>query len=194
VAARARAATAARRRNVRLIAASVSLGSPLAVALLGVVVLVELGLLAWALIDLAKRPADRVAGGSRLLWLLLCLLLQLIGPVIYLIVGRLRATPAGVPPPRTPGGDGHVARAAAALYDAAGQGAHRADGGALAGSAAAEKSGRPAVELVAVHKVFRATAALDGLERPRGGFSGAHREAEVPASPWHTLGNWRIGG
>jgi ABC-2 type transport system ATP-binding protein len=148
---------------VPLIAASVSIGSPLTVALLGVLALVELGLLAWALIDLARRPADRVAGGSRLLWLLLCLLVQLIGPVIYLIVGRLRAAPAGVPPPRAPGGDGHVARAAAALYDAAGPGAHRADGGALAGSADGEKSGGPAVELVGVHKVFRTTAALDGL-------------------------------
>ena len=86
---------------MRLIAASVSLGSPLAVALLGVLVLAELGLLGWALIDLARRPADRVAGGSRLLWLLLCLFVQLIGPVIYLVVGRLRAAPAGVPPPRS---------------------------------------------------------------------------------------------
>ena len=36
-----------------LIAASVSLGSPFVVALLAVLALVELGLLAWALLDLA---------------------------------------------------------------------------------------------------------------------------------------------
>lgn len=52
---------------MRLIAASISIGSPLVVALLAVLALVELGLLAWALIDLARRPADRIAGGSPLL-------------------------------------------------------------------------------------------------------------------------------
>jgi len=135
---------------VRLIAASVSIGSPLVVALLAALALVELGLLAWALLDLARRPADRVAGGSRLLWLLLCLFVQLIGPVIYLAVGRVPAAPRALPRPQAPGGGGHVARAAAALYDAAGP-----PGGA-------EGTG-PAVELVDVRKVFRTAAALDGL-------------------------------
>jgi ABC-2 type transport system ATP-binding protein len=148
---------------VRLVAASASLSSPLVVALLVVLALVELGLLAWALIDLARRRADQVAGGSRLVWLLLCLLVQLIGPVIYLIVGRLRAAPAGVPPPRALGGDGHVALAAAALYDAAGapaqtRGTH---GAARPDGAAAPQA--PAVELVGIGKAFRRAVALDDL-------------------------------
>jgi len=148
---------------VRLIAASVSIGSPLIVALLAVLALVELGLLAWALLDLAKRPADRVAGGSRLLWLLLCLFVQLIGPLIYLAVGRLPAAPRALPRPQAPGGEGHVARAAAALYDAAASRARGAAGDAPPGPEAdAERLG-PAVELVGVRKVFRTTAALDGL-------------------------------
>ncbi len=148
-----------------LIAASASLGSPLVVALLAVLVLVELGLLAWALIDLARRPADRVAGGSRLLWLLLCLLVQLIGPVIYLIVGRLRAAPRRVPPPRAPGGDGHVARAAAALYDAAGPGARQARTARRPRPRRQplRRAAGPPSSSSACSKVFRSTAALDGL-------------------------------
>ena len=115
---------------MRLIAASISIGSPLVVALLAVLALVELGLLAWALVDLARRPADRVSGGSRLLWLLLCLFVQLVGPALYLLIGRMRPARVEAPLSHAPGGDGHVARAAAALYDAAGPRAHGADGGA----------------------------------------------------------------
>ena len=148
---------------MRLIAASISIGSPLVVALLAVLVLVELGLLAWALLDLAKRPADRVAGGSRLLWLLLCLFVQLIGPALYLVVGRVRTAPRALPRPQAPGGDGHVARAAAALYDAAAPRVHPAEDGAPFGPAADTEGIRPAVELVGVRKVFRTAAALDGL-------------------------------
>jgi len=128
---------------LRLIAASISIGSPLVVALLAVLALVELGLLAGALIDLARRLADRVAGGSRLLWLLLCLFVQLIGPALYLVVGRVRAAPAVAPTRQAVGGDGHVARAAAALYDAAGPRAHGADGGAPAGPAVTLRASGP---------------------------------------------------
>ena len=148
---------------MRLVAASDSLGSPLVVALLGVLALVELGLLAWALIDLARRPADQVTGGSRLLWLLLCLLFQLIGPVLYLVVGRVHATPRTEPSPQTPGGDGHVARAAAALYDAAGSRPRAGDGGAAPQPPDSATGSGPAVELAGVSKVFRSAAALDGL-------------------------------
>ncbi len=146
-----------------LIAASPSIGSPLVVALLAVLALVEIGLLAWALIDLARRPADQVAGGSRLVWLLLCLFVQLIGPVLYLVVGRVRATPRPVPAVRTPGGDGHVARAAEALYDVAGSGTRVPDADEPHGWHVDTKDGAPAVELIEVHKVFRASPALDGL-------------------------------
>jgi ABC-2 type transport system ATP-binding protein len=151
---------------LRLIAASISIGSPLVVALLAVLALVELGLLAWALLDLARRPAARVSGGSRLLWLLLCLFVQLIGPALYLVVGRVRAASVEAPKREAAGGGGHVARAAAELYDAAGPPAHGADGGAPAGPAgpAGDAEGiRAAVELVGVRKVFRRAAALDGL-------------------------------
>ncbi|MCX6374318.1 MAG: ABC transporter ATP-binding protein, partial [Actinobacteria bacterium] len=158
-----RAAAVARRRVVRLVAASDSLGSPLVVALLAVLALVELGLLAWALVDLARRPADRVTGGSRLLWLLLCLFVQLIGPALYLVVGRVRATPRPAPVPQAPGGDGHVARAAAALYDAAGARPLAGDDGAPLGPPGSARRSGAAVELASLSKVFRTAAALDGL-------------------------------
>ena len=148
---------------MRLIAASDSLGSPLVVALLAVLALVEFGLLAWALIDLARRPADRVAGGSRLLWLLLCLLVQLIGPALYLVAGRVRAAPAEAPLPRAAAVDGHVARAAAALYDTTSASARSSAGGALPGPVGVAEGSGPAVELVGVRKVFHTAAALDGL-------------------------------
>ena len=146
-----------------LIAASVSIGSPLVVALLAVLGLVELGLLAWALLDLARRPADRVVGGSRLVWLLLCLFVQLVGPLLYLVVGRMREARREVPPPRAFDGDGHVARAAAALYDAAGSRRRTAAVGVSTRSAVDVRNMAPAVELVGVGKVFRTAAALDGL-------------------------------
>ena len=158
---------------MRVIAASDTLGSPLVTALLVVLVAVELGLLVWALIDLARRPPERVTGGSRLVWLLLCLFVQLIGPAVYLIVGRVRTAPAAAPRD-APGGEGHVARAAEALYDAAGAAAGRSDAGragSAAGSArpegpasAAESHGvTAAVELNGVGKRFGGAVALDDL-------------------------------
>ncbi len=145
------------------IAASASIGSPLVVVLLAVLALVELGLLAWALIDLARRTADQVAGGSRLVWLLLCLFVQLIGPLLYLVVGRVRAAAQPVPVPQAPGGDGHVARAAAALYDAPGPRTRAPNAGAPNEPHEDAEGGGPAVELIGVHKVFRTSPALDGL-------------------------------
>jgi len=53
------------------------------------------------------------------------------------------------------------------------------------------KEGKPGPEVLAL---AMAAAALGGLDRPRGGLSGARREADGAASPWLSLGNWRIGG
>jgi ABC-2 type transport system ATP-binding protein len=140
--------------------------SPLAFGLLAVVLAVELSLLAWALLDLARRPAAQVAGGNRLIWLVLCLLAQMIGPILYLAVGRLKPAPDDSPgsgaggeatsPAAEPLGGGHVARAAAALYDA---GVHPAAGDAGLASA----SSSLAVDLASVDKTYGSLAALDHL-------------------------------
>jgi ABC-2 type transport system ATP-binding protein len=133
--------------------------SPALIAGLAVLAVVELALLAWALVDLYRRPAARVNGGRKLPWLILCLFLQVIGPVVYLAAGRERSAPAT--DAATPGyaaGDtaGDADRDAArevvdTLY---------ADREATARDGAAQD---PAVELQDVHKTFGDAVALDGL-------------------------------
>ena len=83
--------------------------SPALIAFLVVLGAVEVGLLVWALVDLYRRPSAQVNGGSKVPWLILCLLLQFIGPIVYLAVGRERAKPAHDTPGR-PGGAAAAAR------------------------------------------------------------------------------------
>ena len=47
---------------------------------------IQLGLLGFALYDLVKR--NRVRGGSKLVWGLVIVLLGIIGPILYLAIGR----------------------------------------------------------------------------------------------------------
>jgi hypothetical protein len=56
------------------------------IALLVPLVLVELGLLGFALYDLAKRK--RVRGGSKLLWVIIIVLFEFFGPILYFVLGR----------------------------------------------------------------------------------------------------------
>ncbi len=48
--------------------------------------IVQFALMIVALLDLARR--DEVVGGKKWLWLLLILLANVVGPIIYLAVGR----------------------------------------------------------------------------------------------------------
>lgn len=116
---------------------------------------VELGVLVWALVDLARRPKELVTGGNKWVWLVLCLFVQLIGPVLYLAVGRQRhETETAEPQPRAPvpqEAEGRIARLAAPLFDAS------------AGRAAPAGESAAAVELTDVSKVFGSTTALDHL-------------------------------
>ncbi|MCZ7661488.1 MAG: PLD nuclease N-terminal domain-containing protein [Thermoleophilia bacterium] len=50
------------------------------------IALIEFGLVVWALVDLSRRT--RVKGGRRLVWLVVILLFELIGPIVYLVWGR----------------------------------------------------------------------------------------------------------
>ena len=50
-------------------------------------ILIDLGLIVYCLIDLA-RPERRVRGGSKLLWALIILLVSTFGPLVYLFLGR----------------------------------------------------------------------------------------------------------
>ena len=49
------------------------------------IIIIELGLMIWALIDLTKQPATR---GPKWMWALIIILVNFIGPIIYFIIGR----------------------------------------------------------------------------------------------------------
>ncbi len=51
-------------------------------------ILIELGLLIVALVDLVRRPSVR--GGNKIIWALLIIFSNIIGPIIYLLWGRER--------------------------------------------------------------------------------------------------------
>ena len=51
------------------------------------IVLIEVGLLIFALRDLLK-PERRVRGESKLMWGLIIVFISLIGPILYFVVGR----------------------------------------------------------------------------------------------------------
>ena len=57
------------------------------IALLAPVVVIQLGLMLAALLDL--EPEDRhVRGGSKIIWALVIVLVNIIGPILYFTVGR----------------------------------------------------------------------------------------------------------
>jgi hypothetical protein len=57
------------------------------------VMLLEIGLMVWALVDCVKR--ERVKGGNKAVWILVIVLVNIIGPLIYFIFGREEASVAG---------------------------------------------------------------------------------------------------
>jgi len=50
--------------------------------------ILNLVLLVISLRDLIKRPASQVRGGSKAVWAAVIILVNTIGPVVYLVVGR----------------------------------------------------------------------------------------------------------
>ncbi|HSL96249.1 MAG TPA: PLD nuclease N-terminal domain-containing protein [Thermoleophilia bacterium] len=76
--------------------ADTTLPSTGTLALLGVVALVQLALLAAALVDLLRRPDEAVTGGRRWVWIIVVVLLQSIGPIAYFAAGH-RPRPADDP-------------------------------------------------------------------------------------------------
>jgi len=56
------------------------------VALLIPLVLVELGLLAFALYDLIKRK--HVRGGNKWVWAIIIVVVEIFGPILYFVLGR----------------------------------------------------------------------------------------------------------
>jgi hypothetical protein len=54
------------------------------------IIVIQLGLLVWALYDLT-RPGRRVKGDSKVVWALIIIFINLIGPILYFLVGREEA-------------------------------------------------------------------------------------------------------
>ncbi len=57
------------------------------IALLLPIVVIQLGLMIAALFDLEKSER-RVRGGSKLVWVLVIVFVNVIGPIIYFVAGR----------------------------------------------------------------------------------------------------------
>lgn len=72
------------------------------IVVLVIVGLVQLALDVVALVDLVRRPVDRVAMGNKWIWVAIILLVNLLGAILYLVAGRKPAAGAEVPPPSTP--------------------------------------------------------------------------------------------
>ena len=74
--------------NQRIMASlhAMSLSSNLLLILLPIVV-IELGLIVFSLIDLFK-PERQVVGNNKLVWALVIVLVGTIGPIVYLLAGR----------------------------------------------------------------------------------------------------------
>lgn len=53
-------------------------------------IVIELGLLIFALVDLVKR--EHVRGGNKIVWVLVIVFINFFGPIIYLIFGRQEKT------------------------------------------------------------------------------------------------------
>jgi len=63
-----------------------TLAAPLFAIILPLIV-IQVGLMVWALYDLT-RPGRQVRGGSKVVWALIVIFVNLIGPVLYFLVGR----------------------------------------------------------------------------------------------------------
>jgi len=57
------------------------------VALLAPVILIQVGLLIAALVDLGREDR-RVRGGNKLIWALVVVFVNVIGPIVYFVAGR----------------------------------------------------------------------------------------------------------
>jgi hypothetical protein len=67
----------------------VNIDSTLLLLLIPILV-IQLGLLIWGLYDLT-RPERKVKGGSKVLWALIIIFINIIGPIIYFLFGREEA-------------------------------------------------------------------------------------------------------
>jgi len=82
------------------------------VVVLVVAVVVQLTLDVIALVDLSRRPVERVTLKNKWIWVAIILLVNLLGAILYLAIGRTAAPEIAAQPaaPATPGRAGDIAR------------------------------------------------------------------------------------
>jgi uncharacterized Tic20 family protein len=68
---------------------AVNIDSTLLLVIIPILV-IQLGLLIWGIYDLT-RPGRRVKGDSKVLWGLVIIFINIIGPIVYFLVGREEA-------------------------------------------------------------------------------------------------------
>jgi hypothetical protein len=78
------------RRTAGTLAAMAELKTEQIIALLAPIILIQLGLMIVALIDL-ERSERHVKGGSKVVWALVIILVNVIGPILYFVAGREEA-------------------------------------------------------------------------------------------------------
>lgn len=78
------------------LATSLSAISRPALIVLGAFAVVQVGLDMVALVDLYRRPRAHVALGNKWIWVLIILLVNLLGAILYFAIGRTPAAPAEV--------------------------------------------------------------------------------------------------
>jgi hypothetical protein len=81
----------------------------------GVLLIAELVLDVIALVDLYRRPIERVALGSKWAWVAIVVLVNFLGAILYLVLGR-KPAPRTEEPPQTPMPARTRANIADALY------------------------------------------------------------------------------
>jgi len=50
------------------------------------IALIQIGLMVWALVDITKR--EYVKGNTKIIWILIIVLVNIIGPILYFLIGR----------------------------------------------------------------------------------------------------------
>ena len=73
-----------------------------ALVVVGALSIVQLTLDVIALVDLFRRPVDRVVFGNRWIWVAIILLVNLLGAILYLVAGRKPAARAENATPYAP--------------------------------------------------------------------------------------------
>ncbi len=88
-------------------------------ALLGVLVVVQIGVEIFAIVKLLKTPDDQLVFGKKWPWLLIILFVNLVGAIAFLAAGRKPAEavdPLAAPVSDAPATTDRAARAADVLY------------------------------------------------------------------------------